>query len=369
VNLAYAQNVCVESHGSPLADLQLRVDSKVESFISRVVEPLSPAVGVTTLGVIQAVRAPQPVISELSIEAATGTVELARCRERMPVVVPDLISGPGPIQVHSGLPAPAIVPMAALRSGIGPSAVGYFLEVSNRLLPPALLTQSRECEFPLQPAIRCAVGTTRPALREAWQTTSQIRFVPDSPANLAYAQNIRVENHGSRADLQLPVDSKVESFVWRAVEPIAPADGGTASDNVSFSSWVSSLRLATDNELPAGTWQPIPMLAGSATMLPPQASWSSVFDGLRDRIFSPRIRSTGRTHPGEVLLKMRKAGLPPLVHQAPFDFRWQRTRKMWDRAVRRRGSGNSVYLPTISFYAPASLESSLDGSPDLFPRA
>jgi hypothetical protein len=375
-NLAYPQNIRIESHGSPLADLQLRVDSKVESFICGAVEPLSPAVGGTTsMGGILAFRATQPVISGLSIEtaigeAATGTVELARCRERMPVAVPDLIPGPAAIHLYSGLPAPAIIPVAALRSEIGPSAVDHFLQVNNRVSRPALLTQSQECEFPLRPAIRCAVAATQPALREARQAISQIRLIPDSPANLAYAQNMRIENHGSPlADLQLRVDSKVESFVRRAVEPLAPADGETTSGNASFSSWVSSLRLATGRELPDRPWQPVPMFAGSTTMLPPQASWSSVFDGLRDRIFNPRIRSTGRAQSGEVLLKMRKAGLPSSILPVPFDFRWQRTRKMWDRAVGRRGSGNSVHLPTISFYAPASLESLLEGSPDVFPRA
>jgi hypothetical protein len=244
-NLAYPQNIRIESHDSPLADLQLRVDSKVESFVWRALEPLSPAEGGSiftgglTGGVQAAVRAARLRISQLSIEtaigeAATGRVELARCRERMPAIVPDLIPDPGAIHLYGGAydgpPAPAIVPAAALRSAIGPSAVGYFLQVSNRLSRPPFLTQSQTCEFPLRPPIQCTAVPAQTALREARQVTSQVRLLPDSPADLAYPQGIRIEGRRSPlADLQLRVDSKVESFARRALEPLAPADSRTTT--------------------------------------------------------------------------------------------------------------------------------------------
>ena len=367
-NLAYSPNIRVEGRGEALLDLQPKADSRVEAFVPRALEPLAPGViGTGLAGAMPAIRAQKLFVSPLTIEAVAATREPALCAERIPVVAPDLIPGPGSIHTYGGPPAPAIVPSVALRTGMGPAASGHFRQVSNGVLQPPLVVWSRECDFPLRPAIRCAVVPTATSLREAWQATSNISLVPDSPASLGYPQNIRFAGQGTPlAELQLRVDSKVESFVSSQIDPLSPADAVTTSADVSFSSWGSSIRLATGRELPVGSWQPVPMFGGSTTMLPPQASWSSVFDGLHDRMFSPRLRSYSRAQPDEVVLKTRTPGLPPSMLPVPWDFRWQRRRKLWDRAGRWKRYGDSVYLPTISFYPSASAEGSpLDGRQDL----
>ncbi len=346
-----------------------------------------------------------------SIEKSLGRGELRPCREQMLAVLPDLIPAPRPLPVLGGPRPPMSVPEVASHPGFDPLAADRFLRMPYRTSPPPAFAESREREFPLRPSIRCAATPARAALGEAGPATSLIRHVPDSPASLVFPKKIFVNEDGvTVAGLHFPVETKVAlfsrhaiaasaaaqghfperlaslvfpkrvsvngyeltvadlhvadwkgaSFARRAIEPLPPAKGETTSGEVSSKSWVSSNRTAFEREPLVHLLPLAPKGAAYATILPPQVSWSSALEELRERIFNPRIKSDPRLRFSAPDLKTRKAALPISKLPVPLDFRWQRERKQWDRAARWKRRGSSVRLPEVSLWpGPSSPESLL----------
>jgi hypothetical protein len=359
-------------------------------------------------------RAPRLRFHPSSIDAAIRPGEPRSCREQMLAILPDLIHTPHPVHVFGEPRLRVSIPAVALHTGFDPWAVSDFLRLRHCISHPPLFTESRHREFPLRPAIRCAAIPSQVSLGEAGPVTSKIRHLPDSPANLVFPKKISVNGRGltvaglhlpvdtrvapfsrhaiaapaatqgrmperlsnlafakrisvnSRgltvAALHLPADSKAASIARRAIKPLPPAEGRPTSGEVFSKSWVSSDRIVYGSGPLVHLFPPAPVGAAFATILPPQASWSSVLEGLHERIFSPYIKSNLRLRFGEPDLKTHKTVLPIAKLPVPLDFRWQREPKQWDRAARWKRRRDSLSLPTISFCPePSSPTALLEG--------
>jgi len=180
--------------------------------------------------------------------------------------------------------------------------------------------------------------------------------LPERLANLVFPKRISFSVRGlTVADAHVGTNSRTATFAQHGIEPLSPAEARTRPAAVSSRSWVLSNRIALGKGPRVQLYPLAPVGAAWAKILPPQASGSSVLEGLRERIFSPRIKSNLRLRLGEPELITHQAVLPTAKLPLPLDFRWQRERKQWDRAARWKRRLDSVSLPTISSWPASSL--------------